>query len=97
MHLIAASTAGEQSVTFRLGLASGGTEEVSALVPAWDARTEGAAVAAYSPYVRTLSGDDASRQAYLYQLTLSPRDGAVSIELPQAPSVKIIAIVTETK
>jgi len=97
VHLIVASTAGEQSVTFRLGLASDETEEVNALVPAWDVHTEGAPVAAYSPYLRTLSGDDASRQAYLYQVTLSPGAGAVSIELPQAPSVKIIAITIETK
>jgi hypothetical protein len=97
IHLVAASTEGDQTVAFRMVLGSGGVEEASVLVPAWGARAEGAPVAAYTPFVRTLSGDDATRQGYLYHLTLTPREAAVALELPKAPWVKIIAVTVETK
>ena len=97
IHLIAASTEGDQAVAFRLGLQSGEVEDASVTVPGWDHRGTAAPVAVYAPYVRTLSGDDATRQAYLHHLTLTPREPAVSLELPKAPWVKIIAVTIETK
>jgi hypothetical protein len=97
VHLIAASTEGDQAVAFRMGLKSGQVEEASVTVPGWDRRAEEAPVAIYSPYLRTLSGDDATRQAYLYHLTLTPREPAASLELPKAPWVKIVAVTIETK
>ncbi len=95
IHLVAVSTEGAQTVTFRLGLETGEVEEMAIAVPAWDARAEGAAVAAYTPYLRTLSGDNPSKQAYLYHLILTPRERATSLELPKAPWVKVVAMTVE--
>jgi hypothetical protein len=97
IHLVAASTEGEETAAFRMALESGEIEEANVVVPPWNARADGAAVAAYTPYVRTLSGDDSTKQAYLYHLTLTPKARAVSLELPNAPWVKILAITAETK
>ncbi|MFB3881483.1 MAG: hypothetical protein ACE149_09465 [Armatimonadota bacterium] len=97
VHLIAASTAGDRPAVFRLGLASGDIEEITTLVPSWDKQSEAAPVAAYSPYLRTLSGDDAGRQAYLYHVILLPQQPASFLELPRDPSLKVIAVTTETK
>jgi hypothetical protein len=96
VHLIAASTEGDQKVFFRLNLKSGSGEEAGVVVPSWDHRAEGAPPACYVPYLRTLSGDDAARQAYLHYLSFAPTTPAVSLELPKAPWVKIIAITIET-
>ena len=97
VYLIAASTEGDQTVAFHMGLKSGEVEQASVAVPSWDRKAEAAPVAFYAPYLRTLSGDDATRRAYLYHLTLTPREPAVSLELPKAPWVKIIAVTIETK
>ncbi len=96
VHIIAASTSGPVEAGFGMVTQSGEREVVNAFVPPWEERIEGVPLAAYTPYVRTLAGDDAGQQAYLYHLTLSPESGrAVALELPDAPWVKILAITVE--
>ena len=96
VHIVAASTSGPVEAGFSMVTQSGEREVVNALVPPWDERIEGVPLGAYTPYVRTLAGDDASQKAYLYHLTLSPQSGtAVALELPEAPWVKILAITAE--
>ena len=53
-------------------------------------------IGAYAPYLRTLTGDDATVSASLYHRVAAPTKGvAVSLELPQQPSVKILAVTVE--
>ena len=96
VHLIVASTEGERETTFGLTRATGDTELVAASVPGWDSRSERLPIAVYCPYVRTLGGDDAARQAYLYHLVLRPREGAAAaLELPKEPWIKVLAVTME--
>ncbi len=96
IHMAIASSEGPRATTFRLADAAGEVHPVTVPVPPWDQWTEGAAITAYCPYLRTLSGDDTGRQAYLYHLTLSPPSGtAVSLELPREPWIKILAMTVE--
>ncbi len=97
IHLLAASTEGDQPAVFRIVLQSGEVEETTLVVPGWSSQAAGAEVAAYTPYVRTLTTDDATRQAYLYHLSLTPKGRATALELPSAPWARIVAITTETK
>jgi hypothetical protein len=94
VHLVAASTSAAQQVTVMLKSADGASREAMLQVPSWLERAEGAPVAAGTRYVRTLSGDDAARPAYLYHLTLAA-EGAVTLELPRNPAVKILALTVE--
>jgi len=96
VHLVIASTEGARPTTFHLTDDSGEVHQVAVPVPPWDERIQGMPIAAYSPYIRTLSGDDAGRGAYLYHLTLSPPSGtAVSLGLPQEPWIKLLALTVE--
>jgi hypothetical protein len=62
----------------------------------WTEKGEGGApAAAYTPYLRGLSSDDATTAACLRMITLALPQGAVSLELPRDPQVKIIAITVE--
>jgi hypothetical protein len=93
---VAASTAGACEATFGLTNGAGEGERITLLVPPWDERAAEVAVALYCPYVRTLS-EDTPQHVYLYHLTLrAPTEGAVSLELPAAPWVKILAITVES-
>ncbi len=96
IHIVAASTAGAYETRFGLTSATGETEFADVLVPSWDERSAGVPVAAYCPYVRTLS-EDTLQNVYLYHLTLTPRAAAaVSLELPEAPWIKILAVTVES-
>ena len=96
VHLVIASTEGARPTTFQLTDDSGEVHQVAVPVPPWDERIQGMPIAAYSPYIRTLSGDDTGRGAYLYHLTLSPPSGtAVSLGLPQEPWIKLLALTVE--
>ena len=97
IHLAVASTEGTQEASFGLVYPEGESETVAALVGAWDQWDGNARLAAYTPYVRTLSADDPTRQAYIYHVTLRPTMGRpVALELPMAPWIKILAITVET-
>ena len=96
VHLLAASTAAGGETRFGLKRADGEVEAAVALIPGWMQRTAGARVGAYAPYVRKLNGDDGRDEARLYHVTLSaPEEGAVSLELPKEPRIKIMAITVE--
>jgi len=96
VHLLLASTAGTGEAAFGLARESGEVDTVAAVVPSWTERVEGVPVGAYTPYVRSSAGDDASTAAYLYHVTLSvPSGKVVSLELPQAPWIKIVAVTVE--
>jgi hypothetical protein len=96
IHIVAASTGGAYETRFGLTSAAGETEFADVLVPSWGERPPGVPVAAYSPYVRTLS-EDTVQNVYLYHLTLTPRAGApVSLELPEAPWIKVLAVTVES-
>ena len=99
LHLLAGSTAGTQNIEVTLRYADGRAQLTALSVPSWMQREEtlpNVSLAAYSPYLRSQSGDTAT-PAYLYLLTLTPDSpDAVSLELPKAPWVKILAITLET-
>jgi len=96
VHLVIASTEGARATTFQLTDGSGEVHPIAVPVPPWEERIQGMPIAAYSPYIRTLSGDDTGRGAYLYHLTLSPPSGtAVSLGLPQEPWIKLLALTVE--
>ena len=96
VHIVIASTEGARPTTFQLTDDSGEVHPIAVPVPPWDERIQGMPIAAYSPYVRTLSGDDTGRGVYLYHLTLSPPSGtAVSLGLPQEPWIKLLALTVE--
>jgi hypothetical protein len=66
------------------------------VVPSWTERAEGVPLGLYTPYLRGLSGDDPATAGFLYCLTLaSPSGKAVSLRLPPAPWIKILAITVE--
>jgi hypothetical protein len=100
IHLLAASTAGAREIEVALKYADGSVEGSRITVPSWtepgDAAAKGA-IAAYTPYLRSLNGDDIATPGYLYLLTLAPRSSsAVSLELPRAPWIKVLAITVES-
>jgi len=96
VHIVIASTEGARPTTFHLTDDSGEVHAMTVAVPPWDEQVEGAPMAAYCPYVRTLSGDDSARGAYLYHLTLSPPSGtAISLGLPREPWIKLLAVTVE--
>ncbi len=97
VHLLAASTAGTGEAAFGLKSPAGDVDEVRAVVPSWTDPYQGVPVGVYAPYLRTLSGDDPAVAGYLYHLTLvSPSREAVSLELPRAPWIKILAVTAES-
>ncbi|UCC67449.1 MAG: hypothetical protein JSV79_09980 [Armatimonadota bacterium] len=98
VHLLAAATADSRPAAFGLKGRTGETSQLTVTVPSWAQRDDAVIIGAYAPYTRTITGDDASVPAYLYHLTLSAGSpAAVSLELPQAPEIKILAITVETE
>ena len=98
LHLLAASTGGEQQVTLGLGRADGVSDQVTVTVPGWlePAAASAAPIGLYCPYIRTATGDDNRAPAYLYHLTIAaPAGEATRLELPRAPWIKILAITRE--
>ena len=96
VHLLIASTAGTGEAHFGLTRESGQVDTVAAVIPSWTEPVEGVPVGAYAPYVRSLAADDPSTAVYLYHVTLSaPTGKAVSLELPRAPWIKIVALTVE--
>jgi hypothetical protein len=97
VHLAVTSTEGPQEASFGLTYSDGESEATTVLVGAWDQWDGDARLAAYAPYVRTLSEDDATKQAYIYHVTLMPtRATPAVLELPRAPWIKVLAITAET-
>jgi hypothetical protein len=96
IHLLLASAAAQEQVALGLKRDTGEVEQVTLAVPGWRPTGPEQEVGAYAPYVRTLTGDDASAPACLYHRTIAPSTGlAVSLELPRQPSVRIMAITVE--
>jgi hypothetical protein len=97
VHLLVASTEGERETTFGLAQTTGEVEPITVVVPGWEERSERLPVAAYCPYVRTLSNDDPAQPAYLYHLVLKPGKGAASaLQLPKEPWIKVLAVTIES-
>ncbi len=97
VHLLAASAADPREATFALRGPAGPTDWLTVRVPSWARRDDTVAVGAYVPYVRSLAGDEAA-PAYLYHVILEPASpGAVSLELPRAPDIKVLAMTVETE
>lgn len=96
VHLLLASSFGQEDVSLGLKLADGKVETVTMKVSPWRS-TSGQLedVGAFSPYLRSPRGDEAT-PAYLYYKAIAPSSGsAVSLELPKQPSVKIVAVTVE--
>jgi hypothetical protein len=55
----------------------------------------GAPVGAYVPYLRGLSGDEATTGGYLPVIVLDLPEGATSLALPDDPALKVVAITAE--
>ncbi len=97
VHLLVASTEGERETTFGLAQTTGEVEPITVVVPGWESRSERLPVAAYCPYVRTLSNDDPAQHAYLYHLVLKPGKGVASaLQLPKEPWIKVLAVTVES-
>jgi hypothetical protein len=97
IHLAVTSTEGPQTGSFGLTYPDGETEPAPVLVGGWNQWDGEARLAVYTPYVRTLSADEATRQAYIYHVTLLPTKGEPeALELPKAPWIKVFAITVET-
>jgi hypothetical protein len=98
IHLAIASTEGPQEAAFVLRATSGTTQEMKLTVPGWNnARPEdNTTLALRIPFVRTLSADDITRSANIYHLKLTPAAPAITLELPRAPWIKILAVTVET-
>ncbi len=97
VYLLAASTSEQRSVEMVLNAVDGTSEQVPVTVRSWQQAADARGIGAYAPYVRGLSGDDASAAACLYVLTVRSQKGskAVSLELPRDPSIKILAVTVE--
>ncbi len=96
VHLLLASTVGQEEVALGLKLADGKVETVTMKASPWRSISgQLEEVGAFSPYVRSPRGDEAA-PAYLYYRVIAPSSGsAVSLELPKQPSVKIVAVTVE--
>ena len=95
--LLAASTAGWRNTEFGLRGEAGSLERLPVGVPSWTERVDGSPVGASTPFLRSMSGDEAT-PAYLYLLTLTPTSPtAGALELPRAPEIKLLAITVEVE
>ena len=98
VHLLLASSEQQDQITLGLRLADGQAEQVTLAAPGWTELPPDYPrdVGAYTPYLRALGGDDPSHSASLYHRTLAPASaGAIALDLPVHPSVKILAITVE--
>jgi hypothetical protein len=97
VYLLAASTRDERQLEIALIAPGGGEEKCSVAVPLWTKLSPAHRLGAYTPYLRGLSGDEATTQGYLYVLEVRPNNpGLVSaIRLPKDPAVKIVAVTAE--
>jgi len=98
LHLLLASVGQQEEVAFTLQLDSGGTEQVQVRVPGWTEGPQGrpGEVGAYAPYLRTLTQDEGSASACLYHRVLAPSSGlVVSVQLPNEPTVRMLAVTAE--
>lgn len=96
-HLLLASASEGAEVGLRVTLADGSTDQVAVMAPAWtdDPLSHPGRVGLYAPYVRALTGDDAATPVALYHAVVTSSRGAMSVELPRRPAVKLLAVTVE--
>jgi hypothetical protein len=98
VYLLLASTGEQGEAPLGLKLADGQVEQAAVSAWPWLGTAPGAAqdVGLFAPYARTLSGDDGTAPARLYQQVVMPSSGpALALELPKQPWVRILAITAE--
>ncbi len=94
LHLIAAATQPREEASFAIWDATGQNRSVALPIAYWlEAPKNSAEIGFHTPYLRAATNDEPAT-AYLRHYVLEAA-GAVALELPKDPRVKVLALTVE--